>query len=337
MGRKTFRKVITSKELTEQINPKNISLWNRFIKEKNTRCSDDTITNYNSDLNIFFTWNLLYNENKFFVDIKKIEFSDFFTFAVEEMRWGSSRFGRVKSCLSSLSLFIEKYFDEDYPTFRNVILKAIESMPKNAVREKSVFTEQEIDGLMSYLENDLGNLQEACLLALAIGSGARKSELLRFTTDIIDETNLAYGDLFLETTRKIKTKGRTKQGKMLHKYIIKDIFLNRYNAWLIEREKIMKENNQEHDFIFIKSDGTPAKTSTVESWIQKWDRFLGKPFYMHSLRHYIVTHLTKLGCGSDFIVNIIGWSSTEMCNLYCDIEAKERDWKEVDKLKEVFK
>lgn len=59
MARKTFRKVITSDELLDQVNPKNKKLMNRFIKEKNTRCSDATIVNYTSDLNIFFTWNLL--------------------------------------------------------------------------------------------------------------------------------------------------------------------------------------------------------------------------------------------------------------------------------------
>ena len=31
-GRKTFRKVITSPELIEQINPKNVKLMNRFLK-----------------------------------------------------------------------------------------------------------------------------------------------------------------------------------------------------------------------------------------------------------------------------------------------------------------
>ena len=70
MGRETFKKVITSDELISQINPKNIKMVERFLKDKNTRCSDTTIKNYQSDANIFFVWNLQQNENKFFVDIK---------------------------------------------------------------------------------------------------------------------------------------------------------------------------------------------------------------------------------------------------------------------------
>ena len=334
MGRETFKKVITSDELISQINPKNIKMVERFLKDKNTRCSDTTIKNYQSDANIFFVWNLQQNENKFFVDIKKIEFADFFNYAVEELQWGSARFARMKSFLSSFSDFIEKYFSDDYPQFRNVILKVIENMPRQAVREKSVFTQEEIDGLMNYLENEKHNLQEACLLALAISSGARVSEWLRFTTDIIDVNNTAFGDIFIETTKKIKTKGRTKTGKVVEKYLIKDIFVPRYEAWMKERAKIMEKKGQNHNSLFIKKDGTPATIYTIRAWIKKWDRFLEKPFYPHALRHYTCTHLAKLGASSELIVEIFKWSSVDMVSIYNDISAKEREWKELDKLKD---
>ena len=239
MGRKTFRKVITSKEISEQINPKNRKLINRFLKEKNTRCSDTTITNYKSDLEIFFTWNYLENDDKFFIKIRKLELADFFAYCVEDLKWGSSRFARMRSCLSSLSEFIEKFYDEDYPEFRNIVLKAIESMPKAERRKKTVLSKEQVDNLLNYLSNELNNPQEACLLALAISSGARKSELLRFDIDLIDENNTAFDDLFIETKEPIKTKGRTKEGKLLYKYIYKKTFIDYYKTWLPIRKKIM--------------------------------------------------------------------------------------------------
>jgi len=336
MGRETFVNRITSEELTARINPKNVKLWKRFIKEKNSRCSDTTIIGYESDLNIFMTWNLLYNDNKFFVDIKKIEFSDFFIFAMEELKWGSARFGRMKSCLSSLSDMIVKYYDEDYPTYKNLIKIAIENLPKVVAREKSVFTEEEINSLMKYLKFDLDNIQEACLLALMIGSGARISELLRFTTDIIDKNNLAFGGIFLVTTKKIKTKGFSKAGHPMEKFIIKDIFVPIFEEWMIKREEIMKENNQEHTSLFIKKYGEPAKVSTLNSWMLKWDKFLPRPFYAHALRHYIVSHLTRLGCSSDFIIEVMGWKTGSMYKIYNDVEGKDRKWKEIDKLQGAF-
>lgn len=335
MPRKTFKKIITSDELIEKINPKNKTLMKRFLKEKNTRAADSTINGYTSDLHIFFVWNLLYNDDKYFIDIKKLEFADFFSFGVEEMKWSSNRFSRMRSVLSSISNFIEKFYDEEFPMYRNIILKSIELMPKAPVREKTVLSEEQVNSLLDYLKNKRNKPQESCLLALAIGSGARVSELLRFTTSIIDENNTAFDDIFLETLKEIKTKGRTKQGKMLLKYIIKDIFIPYYNDWLIERERIMKENNQDHDFIFIKKDGSPAEVDTIRSWIRKWEKFLGVPCYPHCFRHYIVTHLSRLGLESDFIIEIMGWTSGgEMYKIYNDLTAKDRKWKNIGKLKE---
>lgn len=333
MSRATFKKIITSEELTKEFNPENVKMVTRFLKDKNMKCSDGTINGYKSDLNIFFTWNLLENDNKFFVDIRKIEFSDFFSYAIEELKWSPKRFGRMKSCLSSFSNFIENYFDDVYPTFRNVILKSIDNLMNNPVREKTILLESQVDALLTHLSKELNKPQEACLLALAANSGARASELLRFTTKLIDENNTAFDGMFLETTKEIKTKGFGKQGKLLYKYILKDKFLPHYHLWLIEREKIMTANNKDHDSIFIKSNGEPAELGTIRSWSEKWETFLGVPFYFHSLRHYLVTNLTRIGMESDFIVELSGWSSAQMYNTYNDLTAKDRKWKSLDKLK----
>ena len=111
-GRKTFRKVITSPELIEQINPKNVKLMNRFLKNFATKRSPNSVISYRSNLNIFFCWNILENENCFFVDIKKRELMDFFDYCVTELKWNSNRFCQMHSCLSSFSSWIENYFDD---------------------------------------------------------------------------------------------------------------------------------------------------------------------------------------------------------------------------------
>lgn len=334
MARKTFRKTIVTEELLEKINPKNKKLVKRFLKEKNTRCSEKTIINYTSDLNIFFCWNVLENENKFFVDLKKLDLADFFAYAVDELKWGSARFSRMRSALSSLSEFIERFYDEDYPNFKNIVLKAIELMPKAARRRKTVLSEEQVDKLLNHLV-EINRPQEACLLALAICSGARKSELLRFDLNLIDENNTAFDDLFIETKEKIKTKGFTKEGKLLYKYIIKDLFLPYYKKWLVVRKEIMEKHHvEEHNKLFIKSTGEPAKVSTIDSWIKKWSEFLGEDVYMHSLRHYTCTYLSKIGLESELVIEIFGWSSSDMYKIYNDLSAKDKKWKGTNKLKE---
>jgi site-specific recombinase XerD len=331
MPRKTFKKVIVTDELLKQVSAENLKLVEQFLKEKSTRASDVTIKNYRSDANIFFVWNLEYNENKFFVDIRKLEFADFFSFTTNELKWGSARNNRMRSFLSSLSIFIEKFMDDKYPNFRNIILKTIDSVPKEARREKTVLSNKQVENLLSYLlETDK---QKACFIALAVYSGARFSELLRFTTDLIDENHTAFEGIFLETTRQIRTKGRGKTGKLLHKYILKDKFMPYYSAWLEERKSIMEKTKREHDNLFIRPDGLPASAGTVRSWISSIDRYLGVNFYIHSCRHFLCTELTRKKIPQAFIQFLFGWSSAEMYSIYNDLTAKDQTWDELRVLK----
>jgi integrase len=333
-GRKTFRKVITSKELDAQINSKNIKLAERFLKNFATKRSPNSVVSYKSNLRIFFTWNLLFNDNKDFVDIRKIEFADFFDYAVTELGWHSNRFAQCHSCLSSFSAWIENYFDDDYPLFRNLLSK-IEKPVKENVREKTVLQKEDIDKLFEYFEEN-NIVQDACLLALAISCGARISELASFTTDLIDEDNVVFDGLFLETTKKIKTKGRGVNGKMLTKYILKDMFLPYYKKWLEVRKEIMKENNKDHDFIFVTKEGNPANADRLRDWMSKWSDVVGQPCYPHNFRHYHISFLKKLELEDDFIVYLTGWSEStghSMVAVYNDLTAKDRKWKNLDKLK----
>lgn len=331
LARKTFRKVITSPELIEQINQKNKKLVDRFLKNFNTKRSDGSVKTYTSNFNIFFCWNLENNDNKFFIDIRKSELMDFFDYAVEELKWSPNRYAQMWSSLSSLSNFIENMLDDDYPEFRNIV-KKIEKLPKTTVREKSIYTKEELEGLANWLQNN-GSHQEVCLLKLMMSTGARVSELLRFTTDLIDLDNTAFDGLFLETTKEMQVKGRGKQGKNIYRYIIKDMFVNEYLKWMTIREEIMKDNEQEHNSIFIKQDGSPAQVSTIRSWMLKWEDFLGKDWYPHAMRHYNTTYLLSIGCEEDFVKELQKWSTSDMVAIYNDMTAKDRKWKGLDKLK----
>lgn len=331
MPRHTFRKVITSEELTSQINPDNMDLIKKFLKDKQIRTSPKTITVYDSNLIMFLTWNLLHNKNKKFTDIKKIEFSEFFSFASDELKIGSARLNNIRSTLSSLSNFIEKFYDEEYPNFRNVILRVVESSPKEARREKTILTDEQIEELLEHLKET--NTQQACWVALAVTSGARFSELLNFEIDLIKEDRTAFGDLFLETTRQIKTKGRGKSGKLLYKYILRDKFLPYYRTWINERCQLLKEKKKEHNYLFIKHDGNPATASTIKGWIDSFEKYLNVPFYSHALRHYLTTLLSKKNIPHILIKEIFGWSSLEMVLVYDDSSPKDRVYKELENLK----
>ncbi|MFZ2992540.1 MAG: site-specific integrase [Microgenomates group bacterium] len=331
MTRKTFRKTIVTEELLEKVNPENKKLVDKFLREKSIRASETTINSYRSSANIFFVWNYLNNENKHFTEIKKLEFSDFFFYATEELKWGSARANGLRSLLSSLSVFIEKFMDTEYPNFKNIVLKTIESVPKEFRREKTILSDEQVEDLLKYLSET--NSQQACWVALAIYSGSRFAELMRFTTDMLDENNVAFGDLFMETKVKIKTKGRGKEGKQLFKYILKEKFIPYYRKWIEERKTILEKNNLEHNTLFIKDNGEPATSGTIRSWVTTIENYLKTSFYPHCLRHFLVTELSKKNIPPTLIKDLVGWSNLEMVSLYDDSTSKDKVWLELDNLK----
>lgn len=338
MARKTFKKIITTEEKIENIEESNKKLVDRFLRYMAPRSSDGTIKVYKSNFNIFFCWNLDYNDNKPFEKIKKIELQDFFLFCSEELQYSPNRYAQMHSSLSSLSNYIENQLDEveRYENFRNIV-KKIEKLPKETVRKKTILSVETVDKLMKDLDND-GRTQEALFIALAISSGARMSELFRITLDLLDENETAFDDLFLVTKEQIKTKGRGKNGKQLYKYIIKSLFLPWLKKWIPERKKILETNEiREHNSLFIKQDGTPATQETVRVWIKRWERMTGLDIYPHSFRHYFVTYLSKVGLEAELIQSIVGWSSGDMVAIYNDLRIDEREWKGLGKLANALK
>jgi site-specific recombinase XerD len=329
--RATYKKQITSPELIAKINPENQKLVDKYMKNFATKRSPNSVNAYKGNFNIFFVWNLLYNDNKLFTDFKKIEMQEFFDFALTDLKWSPNRYAQVYSSISELSKFIEKFYDEKYPNFRNLMV-FIEKMPKENVRKKSVFKKDELDRLLDWL-GEKNKPNEQCLLALIMASGTRVSETLRFTTDMIDINHTAFEDLFLETTRDIKVKGRGVNGKEIPRYLIKDIFLPYYEKYLPIREKIMKEHGQEHNFIFINRDGTPAKLSTIRSWMEKWDKKLSQHWYPHAGRHFWTSYLIGIGLEKQLVQELQSWSSDALVDLYNDNTAKDVKWKGLAKLK----
>ena len=275
-------------------------------------------------------------DNRPFVKIKKLQMLDFFDYALSELHWSPNRFHQCHSSLSSFSDWIENYYDEveGYEDFRNIV-KKIEKPSKEAIREKNFLKEKDIDEIFTTLEKE-ERTQEQCLLALAISCGARVSELAQFTISLINEENAVFDGLFLETTEKIRTKGSGVQGKMLKKYILKDMFLPYYHKWLVEREEIMNKTNQDHDFIFITKDGNPANADRLRDWIGTWGDIVGQPIYPHSLRHYQISLLKRLEIDDDLIVYLTGWAEGTghtMISIYNDNELIDTQFACLDNLK----
>lgn len=319
MGRKTKQNHITTPELIAQINPENARLVKDYLTYlRSMNRSDTTIEAYKSDLDIFFVWVLLNANNKFFIDITKRDLVSYQNWLINENENSPARVRRLKAVISSLSNYIENILDDEYPNYRSIV-KKIENPVNTPVRAKTVLDESDCNNLLNKLV-ELGEYQKACMFALAMASGRRKSELVRFKVSYFDDSNVVYGSLY-RTPEKVKSKGRGKQGKLLHFYVLVKQFKPYFELWMQERERLGIES----EWLFP-DPADPTKhlnALTLNSWAKTFSAILGVDFYWHSMRHYFATALAKAGIPDDVIQGIVGWESADMCKVYKDIDVSD--------------
>lgn len=323
MPRKTKYNKITTPEKLAKVNPENMQLKEDFAGYmKSIQRSPGTINQYMHDLDILFVWNLENNNNKPFVEITKRNYVAFQRWLLEENQNSAARVRRIKSTISSMSNFIESILDDEYKDFRPVIRK-IESPTNQAVREKTVLEDSQVQELLDYFTNK-GQYDKACVFALAAMSGRRKSELPRFKVSYFDECNKACGGSLYKTPEKIKTKGHKgtgSTGKLIYVYTLANEFKPYFDRWIQYRN----EHNIESEWLFpnLSNPKEPILTSTLDSYARTASRVLGEDFYFHALRHYFTTRLAKLGIPDSAIQTLIGWSDISMVGVYKDIDADD--------------
>ena len=222
MARATKKVFDTSPDEIAKINPDNLELINDFLDYYlATDHSEKSAKVTRSNLNIFFVWLMKNRKNKDFCDVKKKDILAYQSYLMKE-GLSPARVRALKSSLSSLSSYIEDMLDEEekWEDFRNIINK-VKNPILAPVREKTILEDEQVQELLDKLI-EKKQYQRACALALAWGSGSRKSELLRFKVSYIKDTNLRFGGALYMTPEKIKTKGRGQQGKLLERYILVD-------------------------------------------------------------------------------------------------------------------
>ena len=322
-GRSTVYNAITSEEKMSQVNPENLELESDFLEYLSSiGRAKSTIFQYEHNLHIFWCWNLDFNKNKFFVDIKKRDFSKFQNHVINEWGWSPKRIRTFRATLSSLSNYIENILDDEYEGYKPIVLK-IEAPADATVRTKSVFTLNELQRLLDQLiENE--QYMKACVLSLAMNNGRRKAELPRFKVFYFDDDNLICEGALYKTPEKIVTKGRGIQGKLLDVYTLAKPFKPYFDLWMEERKRLKIRS----EWLFPKFENgkwvnKPMEIHTLDTWAESFSKLMKKPFYWHSLRHYFTTKLAESNIPESVIQDVIGWNSSEMVKMYIDTEKEK--------------
>lgn len=322
MPRKTKQNNITSPEKTAGINPANLRLKDDFLRYlKSVQRSPKTIKGYDNDLLIFFTFVMEQLGNKDFVNISKRDYATYQYWLINENGNSPARVRRLKATVSSLSNFVENVCDDDpeFAGFRSIVRK-IENPAMQAVRPKTIWSDEQLDELLNKL-SERGQHKKACMVALAMCSGRRKAELVRFRTDDFRDENLVCGGALYKTSDPIQTKGFG-MGKFIYCYTLAKKFKPYLDAWMEQR----KEMEIESEWLFPATDNPAEQLGepTLNSWAVTFSNMTGEDFYWHSLRHYFTTNLAKAGLPDGVIQEIVGWDSADMVRVYKDISAEDQ-------------
>lgn len=322
MPRKTKQNDITSPELLSRVNPGNLRLKRDFLDYlRSVQRSPKTIAGYSNDLDIVLVWNLTHNDNKDFAKISKRDWAAFQNWLIHDNGNSPARVRRLKAAISSLSNYIANILDdeEEFRDFRPVIRK-IENPAMQQVRTKTVWSDEELEKLLSDLTED-GQYEKACALALGMYSGRRKAELARFRVSDFSPENLVCGGALYKTSEPIQTKGFG-MGKYIHCYTLAKKFQPYLDRWMEQRERDAIDSQW-----LIPSPSSPSEQvseTTLNSWANTFSRMSGKEFYWHSLRHFFTTFLSKSGLPDNVIQEIVGWENADMVRVYKDLSAEEQ-------------
>ena len=322
MGRKTvYHNGLVTPEKWEQVNIRNKELLNEFVSYlQSSNKSEQTIQQYTAQLKIVFVFLMEQCDNKFFVDLKKRDLIRFAGWLQNTLKVSPNRVATMKSVISSLSTYIERVLDDEFPSFRN-LSNVIEVGAKEPVREKTVLSEDEIlDGLEKLVAK--GKLQVACFMALLFASGMRKAEAIQMRVDDFVNGKVVMNGIFY-LTHKIRTKGRGKAGKILAKYVFKDILDKYLQLWLNERAKLGIES--EWLFVTYKNgQWCQAAISTADSFAKTISATMGVDAYCHNFRHAWCTYCHRKGYPETIVQKLQGWAGLEMVSLYNDIGDEEQ-------------
>jgi len=305
----------------------------------NVELSNATRTAYRSYLRIWFVYVAENLGNKKQVDIKSRDYKRFQNYLVDR-GMSYSGISTQRSAISSLNFYIETYYEDEYPMFRNFITKAIPKPEKSYVNKKVPPTREELDEMIRKLEegNRKDKYQLICYLKFTFDTGCRRAETRQLLKDVVNsdpvvrkitahdrEGNKIERESRYYVTNEIRCKGRGKTGKVRKLKFSEDTMLA-IKKWLEVR------GEDDCPYVFTSGRGENARQVSVVT-INKWcstvfTDLLGRRFHPHILREARATDAAiEQGRPIEQIASLLGHNSTETTKIYIcnDEDVEESD------------
>lgn len=298
-----------------------------------TQLSDKTLFAYRSSLRIWLKWIKDNLNNKNVTEIKPREYLRFQNWLVNR-GCSSSDIRTKRSTISSLNNYIEVYYLDEYPMFRNCVNSSIPVPEKSYVHEKNPPTRKEIMMLCDEVEksNRWNKYMIIAFIKFAFETGCRRGELLQIQKDIINAEKIVKevevrnedGSVEKKTaeyyqTPKIRCKGRGKTGK-IRQLKFSDYSMDAFKKWM----EVRGEDNVNEMFI-TKDHGNyvPATPATLNDiCMDILTPILGRRIYPHAFRSASATvRVVEDGKSIEVVRSLLGHNSAETTKIYvCGID-----------------
>lgn len=288
--------------------------WNRMILEEflmQPHFSKDSLKQYRSAGRIFLRFIYDRFQNKPIHELKARNGMLYQTW-LNSIGLSSSVIRLRRSLVSSLCNYIELYYGEDYPLFRNIFPKGVTHVPHVLINDKKPLSLDEFNHLVKSLDEQ-EEYQMKLYVLLAYYTGARRSECIQVLKEVVDYEKVKDKDFYATNT--VRGKGSGKNGKQFKLYF-NDIVLDAMKEWLEYRG----EDNEPALFVRLYKDGRvePLQREIFNDWCTKvFSKIVGSRITPHSLRRTRATHLVvEEGLPIEKAKSLLNHSSSETTSMY---------------------
>ena len=306
-----------------------VNEFNKFILEdfigNSTELSPKSLKSYESNLKIWFVWVKDNLKNKPQTEIKPLDYKRFQNWMVNR-GCSSADVNNKRSAISSLNGYIEIYYAEDYPTFRNFINKSIKRPPKAFVHEKQPMTKEEFQHLIDVL-TERKDWQKVAYLMFTLDAGCRREESRQLLKDVVnakpirktrtftnEEGQEVTKEIVFYQTHSIRCKGSGRTGKV-RKFTFSEATMSALKKWIEAR------GDDDCEFMFVTNYRGQVK-QVSETLFNTWatncfSEIIGRRAYPHQLRSSRASQLAiEEGVDMKVVQKLLGHENLSTTEIY---------------------
>lgn len=288
--------------------------WNRMILEEfleQSHLSPDSVKQYRSAGRIFLRFIYDRFQNKPIHELRARN-GMLYQNWLDGLGLSSSVIRLRRSLVSSLSNYIELYYGEDYPLFRNIFPKGVAHVPHSFKNEKEPLTLDEWNHLIKTLDEQEEYQMKAYAL-LSYYSGCRRGEAIQVLKEVVDYEKVKDKNYY--ASNMVRGKGAGKTGKPF-RLLFNDTVMDAIKEWL----EVRGEDDEPALFVRKFKDGRvePLQREAFNDWCaNRFSEILGRPIAPHDFRRTRATHMVvEEGLPIERAQSLLKHNSSETTSIY---------------------